>query len=85
MVYGVTVLVALPPDPSPRLILTLTNPLLNPQPVSSFNPKDKIMKALQVSSLEKEVEKIPKLELQGTNYQSNTLPRDLTLVIATTV
>ncbi|KIK77028.1 hypothetical protein PAXRUDRAFT_17774 [Paxillus rubicundulus Ve08.2h10] len=48
------------------LITTPTNPLLNPQPVPSFDHKDEVIKALkvQVSSLKKKVEGIPELELQ---------------------
>ncbi|KIK76474.1 hypothetical protein PAXRUDRAFT_18181 [Paxillus rubicundulus Ve08.2h10] len=49
-----------------ELITTPVNPLLDPQPRPSSDPTDQIIKALEVciNSLEKQVERIPDLELQ---------------------
>ncbi|KIK81270.1 hypothetical protein PAXRUDRAFT_15322 [Paxillus rubicundulus Ve08.2h10] len=49
-----------------EIIATPVNPLLDPQPRPSLDPKDQIIKALEVwvASLEKQVERIPDLELQ---------------------
>ncbi|KIK90726.1 hypothetical protein PAXRUDRAFT_14193 [Paxillus rubicundulus Ve08.2h10] len=49
-----------------NLIATPVNPLLDPQPGPSSNPKDQIIKGLEVhvASLEKQVERIPDLGLQ---------------------
>ncbi|KIK71880.1 hypothetical protein PAXRUDRAFT_22698 [Paxillus rubicundulus Ve08.2h10] len=62
-------------QPSPRsipwasalkLIATPVNPLLDPRPRPSSDPTDQIIKGLEVriANLEKQVEKIPDLELQ---------------------
>ncbi|KIK92501.1 hypothetical protein PAXRUDRAFT_13198 [Paxillus rubicundulus Ve08.2h10] len=49
-----------------NLISTPVNPLLDAQPGPSSDPKDQIIKGLEVhlASLEKQVERIPDLELQ---------------------
>ncbi|KIK77806.1 hypothetical protein PAXRUDRAFT_17255 [Paxillus rubicundulus Ve08.2h10] len=49
-----------------ELIATPVNPLLDPQPGPSLDPKDQIIKSLdvQISSFKKQVERIPDLEPQ---------------------
>ncbi|KIK75768.1 hypothetical protein PAXRUDRAFT_18705 [Paxillus rubicundulus Ve08.2h10] len=49
-----------------KLIATPVNPLLDPQPRPSSDPKDQIIKGLKVrvASLKSQVERIPDLELQ---------------------
>ncbi|KIK72687.1 hypothetical protein PAXRUDRAFT_21692 [Paxillus rubicundulus Ve08.2h10] len=68
---SITPLQDLPPQSIPwasalKLISTPVNPLLDAQPGPSLDPKDQIIKALEVhvASLEKQVERIPDLELQ---------------------